>query len=84
MALYTIRKTTRECKGVEIERYELYRGEEYIDGIDMPKDPSHNWFWLATKRIRANLLRRHDDPTPQFGAYAEDQYALAFAEMLNA
>lgn len=83
MALYTVKKTARVHRGTEIERYELYVGERYITGIDIPANADMNWYRLAAKRVHANLLNRNDDPNPQFGALAGDRDGLAFAEMLN-
>lgn len=84
MALYTVKRLRVPNKrGVEVDRYELFVDDRYVTGLDVPANPDMDWYRIAAKRVRANLLTRHDDPAPQFGAHAGEQSALVFAEMLN-
>lgn len=84
MALYTVKRhRVPNKRGIEVDRYELFLGDQYVTGLDVPADPDIDWYRIAAKRVRANLLNRHDDPEPQFGAHAGEQSALVFAEMLN-
>lgn len=84
MALYEVRKVCEPDKrGNECERFELYRDGAYVTGIDIPKAVTENWTRIAPKQLRLNLLNRHGDPSPEFGANANDPAALTFAGMLN-
>ena len=84
MALYTVKKVVEPDKrGVERERFQLYDGDQYVTGIDIPKVVTHDWCRTMAKLVRANLLNRHGDPEPEFGALPEDQAAITFAGMLN-
>lgn len=84
MALYAVRKVSESDKrGVERERFELYRDGAYVTGIDIPSVVTDNWVRVAPKQLRLNLLNRHNDAAPEFGAAADDLAALNFAGMLN-
>jgi hypothetical protein len=84
MALYTVRKVNeRDKRGLERARFELYRGEQYVTGMDIPKTITENWMRVAPKQLRLNLLNRHGDEAPEFGAPSDDAEALNFAGMLN-
>lgn len=84
MALYEVRRVREpNRRGVEVDRYELFIGDRYVTGLDIPANPDMNWYRIAAKRVRANLMTRHDDENPTFGAHADEQSALVFAEMLN-
>lgn len=84
MALYTVKKIVeRNKRGVEVERYELFVGDQYVTGLDIPAQATMDWYRIAVKRVRANLISRHNDPNPIFGAPQGEQAALVFAEMLN-
>ena len=66
-------------------RYEILREGEYATGVDMPTTGEDIMaYWRAAQRIKANILRRFEDPEPKFAANANEPEALAFAEMLNA
>jgi hypothetical protein len=85
MALYTVRKTVETNKrGIEVQRYELFADDRYVTGLDIPAQVNMDWYRVAAMRVRANILNRHDDPEPIFGAAPDEQSAYAFAEMLNA
>lgn len=84
MALYTVRKVIEPDKrGVDRARFELYRDGVYVTGIDIPRAVTENWTRVAPKQVKLNLLNRHGDDAPKFGATADDIEALNFAEMLN-
>lgn len=67
-------------------RYDVldHSSGEYAFGIDVPKTDNVLWYWNAAKMVRANILRRFEDATPQFAARSDEPEAVAFAEMLNA
>lgn len=84
MALYTVKRLRVPNKrGVEVDRYELFVDDQYVTGVDVPASPDMDWYRIAAKRVRANLIARHDDPNPLFGAQPDEPSALVFAEMLN-
>ena len=84
MALYVVQKTVRPYRGGEVECYEFERDGAYVTSIDLPPSVDMNWYRTAAMRVRALLLGRQGDASPQFGARADDESAMAFAEMLNA
>ena len=81
--LYEVRKTVSERRGVSVERYELFVGDAYVLGLDIPPRTDMEWYRIAAKRVRANLFNRHNDDKPEFGATPNDPHALTFAGMLN-
>mgnify|MGYP000527663180 CR=1 FL=1 len=65
-------------------RYEVSRDGQYATGQTIPERADSLAYWRAAQAIKANVIRRYDDPEPVFAANSNEPEAVAFAEMLNA
>jgi hypothetical protein len=63
--------------------YEAHKDENTVARVEI-KAHDTMAFWRAAQMMRANIVRRFEDTEPVFAAHADDQEAVAFAEMLNA
>ncbi len=80
MALWLIRRSTSEG----VESYDVMRDDVRMLGIDLPDNSSVTEYRMAALMLRANVIRRLEDPAPVFSVDASDLEAGAFVGMLNA
>lgn len=70
--------------GDEGETYDVMRDGERVLGVSIKGNEDVGTYRAAALCLRANVIRRLEDPEPVFAVDAGDETAVSFVEMLNA